>query len=119
LNDEKADRALLEVADEILLNGRRRTRQTQAMHDGGATGMGDGRRLAREHDSQGNFVSYADSFAELEKKQAELVAEVEKKQAELAAEVRKAGLQEKSDAKKIKRLSDSAESLKSGMEKVR
>jgi hypothetical protein len=107
MNENEADRALLEAGDEIVLNGRRRTRQTQAMHDDGATGMGDGRRLAAKRHSHGRLVSYANRFAELEEKQAEL-----------AAEVRKAGLQEKSDAKKIKRLSDSAESSKRGMEKV-
>jgi hypothetical protein len=48
-----------------------------------------------------------------------LLAELEEKQAKFAAEVEKAGLQEKSDAKKTKRLPDSAESLKRGMGKVK
>jgi hypothetical protein len=43
------------------------------------------------------------------------LAELEEKQAKFAAEVEKTGLQEKSGAKKIKRLSDSAESLKRGV----
>ena len=107
MNDEEADRALLEAADEIVLNGRRRTRQTQAMHDDGMTEMGCGGGQAAKRHSHGRLVSYANRFAELEEKEAKLTANVEK-----------ARLQEKSDAKKIKRLSDSAESLKRGMEKV-
>ena len=78
MNENEADRALLEAADEIVLNGRRRTRQTQAMHDDGATEMGDGRRPAAKCHSQGRFVSYAGSSAELEKKLAKLAAEVKK-----------------------------------------
>ena len=78
MDDEEADRAIAEVADEIGLNGRRNTRQTQAMHDDGATEMGDGRRPAAKCHSQGRFVSYAGSFAELEKKLAKLAAEVKK-----------------------------------------
>jgi hypothetical protein len=39
-----------------------------------------------------------------------LLVELEEMQAKFAAEVEKAGLQEKSDAKKIKRLSDSSRS---------
>ena len=50
---------------------------------------------------------------------AELLAELEEKQAKFAEEVEKAGLQEKLDAKKIKRLSDSAESLKREVGKVK
>ena len=78
MDDEEADRAIAEVADEIGLNGRRNTRKTQAMHDDGATEMGDGRRPAAKCHSQGRFVSYAGSFAELEKKLAKLAAEVKK-----------------------------------------
>jgi hypothetical protein len=64
MGDEEADRAIAEVADEIGLNGRRNTRQTQAMHDDGATEMGYGRRPAAKCHSQGRFVSYAGSFAD-------------------------------------------------------